>query len=57
MKSELKYIVNKDKRTVTCIASDCQSDLIKLLGKKTNSLSDNINDLLKKNKFKKERFQ
>ena len=52
MKSELQYIVNKDKRTVTCIASDCQSDLIKLLGKKTNSLSENVVNLLKMNEFK-----
>lgn len=52
MKSELQYIVNKEKKTVTCIASDCQSDLIKLLEKKTSSVSDNINDLLKKNKFR-----
>ena len=35
MRNELQYVINEEKRTVTCIAWDCTDDLIKHLLKKS----------------------
>ena len=36
MRDELQYIINEEKRTVTCIAWDCENDLIEHLLKKSS---------------------
>lgn len=37
MRDKLDFIVNKEKRTVTCIASDCKFDIVNDLTKKLSS--------------------
>ena len=37
MRAKLDFIVNKEKRTVTCIASDCKFDIVNDLTKKLSS--------------------
>lgn len=57
MRDELQYIINEEKRTVTCIAWDCENDLIEHLLKKSSdsftldTLVHNYETLLLKHKY------
>ena len=57
MRNELQYVINEEKKTVTCIAWDCENDLIEYLLKKSSdsftldTLVQNYEKLLLNHKY------
>lgn len=48
MKNELDFVINKDKRTITCIATECEFDVLKDLSKLLASYPANVKSLIYK---------